>query len=79
MTLTVPPALREACAREGREDWLASLPATVQGLIESGYTVEEIYGAGQVPATIPGLLEQRQSSSSGTAELLSQAFGRGQV
>jgi streptomycin 6-kinase len=34
MSLRIPPALSDACAREGRQDWLASLPTTVRGLVE---------------------------------------------
>lgn len=51
---------------------------TVQGLRESGYSDDEIFGEGQVPKVIPGLLEQRQVASQGLSDLFGRALSSGQ-
>jgi hypothetical protein len=50
---------------------------TPAGLRHLGASDEEIYGEGNVPATLPGLLAERESAAGGTADLLSRAFNAG--
>ena len=48
-------------------------------LIELGATPEQVYGDGNVPAQLPGLLEERQAQTATASSLFSSAFNAGAV
>lgn len=53
------------------------LVKTPAGLLHLGYTLEQVYGEGNVPAVLPGILAERESAASSTSDLLARAFNAG--
>lgn len=70
-----PDAPRDLAANAAAREALK----TIQGLREAGYSDEQIFGAGQVPEVIPGLLEQRERASTSAADAFGRAFAAGSV
>lgn len=52
---------------------------TIQGMIEAGYSLDDIYGEGAAPDRLPGLLEQRQGAAASVSDMLGRALNGGQA
>ena len=77
VTIISPPLFEESADERTSTVMMKEQVKTIQGLREVGYTDEEIFGVGQVPETIPGILEQRNQAAQAAADAFARTFNSG--
>jgi hypothetical protein len=80
LSLMPRPLIRETPQERAELALLRSqIPAQETPLREAGYSREDIYGEGQVPDEVDGILTQRQTATSSVGDLLGTAFNAGRI
>lgn len=79
ISLMPRPLITETAQERASTALLREQIKSVTGLRESGYSLEQIYGEGNIPEKEPGILAEREAATISAGELFSRQFSAGAI